>query len=311
MPLCTTILAGTLALSVPATSWGHGFAGKRFFPATLAVDDPFISDELSFVVNHIREADQETNELSLAYSKRITPHFGIEFGDAYRIVRPNGEKTQKGFANLDLGTKYQFFTDGGHEALVSIGLNAEIGDTGSRSVGADSFSTISPAVFFGKGFGDLPEEVKYLKPLAITGAIGPNFPTRSRNVTWSADPDTGKIVREIEQNPTTLSWGFTLQYSLQYLQAYVKDVGLGTPLSRMILLVEFPFETCLNHGCSGGRTIGFVNPGVIWFGKYLQLGIEAQIPVNHQTASHVGVLGMIHVFVDDLFPKSIGRPIFP
>jgi len=306
-----TIFAGLHVLSTPATSWGHGLAGKRFFPATLAVDDPFISDELSFVVNHIREPGQESNELSLAYSKRITPHFGIEFGDAYRIVKPNGEKTQKGFANLDLGAKYQLFTDGRHEALVSIGLNAGIGNTGSHSVGADSFSTISPTVFFGKGFGDLPEPVKYLKPLAITGAIGPNFPTRSRNVTLSVDPDTGNIVRDVEQNPTTLSWGFTLQYSLQYLQAYVKDVGLGAPFNRMVLLVEFPFETCLNHGCNDGRTTGFVNPGVIWFGKYFQLGIEAQIPVNHQTGSHVGVLGMIHFFIDDLFPKSIGKPIFP
>ncbi len=292
-------------------SWAHGFASKRFFPATLAVDDPFISDELSFVVNHIQEPNQKTNEVSLAYSKRITPHFGIEFGDAYRIIKPNGEKTQKGFANLELGAKYQLFTDNRHEAILSLGLSAEIGDTGSHSAGADSFSTISPELFFGKGFGDLPEVVKYLRPLAITGAIGPNFPTRSRNVIFSVDPDTGKIIRNIEQNPTTLSWGFTLQYSLQYLQSYVKDIGLGTPFNRMILLVELSLETCLNHGCNDGRTTGLVNPGLIWFGKYFQLGVEAQIPVNHQTGSHVGVLGMIHLFIDDLFPNSVGRPIFP
>src|SRR6476646_5026684 len=28
-------------------SGAHGFAGKRFFPATLATDDPFVADELS------------------------------------------------------------------------------------------------------------------------------------------------------------------------------------------------------------------------------------------------------------------------
>ena len=33
--------------AMPATVSAHGFAGKRFFPATLATDDPFVADELS------------------------------------------------------------------------------------------------------------------------------------------------------------------------------------------------------------------------------------------------------------------------
>ena len=28
-------------------AYGHGFAGARFFPATLSTDDPFVADELS------------------------------------------------------------------------------------------------------------------------------------------------------------------------------------------------------------------------------------------------------------------------
>ena len=297
-------------LLVPQLSWASGIAGSRFFPVTLAVDHPFVCDELSFIVNHIQEPDQRTNELSLAYSKRITPHFGIEFRDAYRIVKSNGGKIQNGFANVEVGAKYQFFINDQHEVLLSIGIDTELGKTGSKSVGADSFSTISPRFFFGKGFGDLPEPAKYLKPLAVTGAIGPNFPTRSKNVTTSVDPDTGEIVKDIERNPVTFSSGFTVQYSLQYLQKHVKDVGLGAPFNRMILLVEFPFKTYLNRGCNG-RITGFVNPGVIWFGESIQLGIEAQISINNQSRSHVGVLGIMTLFIDDLFPKSLGRPIFP
>jgi hypothetical protein len=77
----------------------------------------------------------------------------------------------------------------------------------------------------------------------------------------------------------------------------------------MILVTEFPLQTCLNRGC-GGQTTGFVDPGLIWFGKSIQLGVEARIPINNQTGSHVGVLGMVHFFIDDLFPQSLGRPIF-
>jgi hypothetical protein len=41
---CATTL---LAPSVPA--FAHGFAGNRFFPATLATDDPFVASELSLL----------------------------------------------------------------------------------------------------------------------------------------------------------------------------------------------------------------------------------------------------------------------
>lgn len=279
-----------ILILMPASSWAHGFAGKRFFPTTLSVDDPFISDELSFLFNYIHDPEGKTTNFSFDYSKRIFPHFGIEIGDSFRFVKPDKEKTQHGFGNLEVGAKYQFLTNPAHEAIFSVGLSAEIGDTGNSSVGADEFTTISPALFFGKGFGDLPEGLKYLRPLAITGVIGPVIPTSS-------------------ESPDTFNYGFTIQYNLQYLQSFVKDVGLPAPLNRMIMLVEFPFETDLNRG-SSGNTTGFINPGLIWFGKYIQLGIETQIPVNERTGDHVGVLALVHFFIDDLFPNSFGRPIF-
>jgi hypothetical protein len=38
-------IAASLLLSTPVLA--HGVAGDRFFPATLAVDDPAVADELS------------------------------------------------------------------------------------------------------------------------------------------------------------------------------------------------------------------------------------------------------------------------
>jgi hypothetical protein len=303
------LLVGLLLFFAASQAEAHGFAGERFFPATLAVDDPFVSDELTFLVNHIREPDQVTNEFSVAYSKRITPNFGLELGESYQHLEPNQGGSKNGFGNLDVGAKYQFFVSDIHETILSVALDAELGGTGSHQV-ADSFSTLSPRFFFGKGFGDLPESVRFLKPFAVTGAVGPNIPTRNSNVTTTVDPVTGTIDQNIERNPTTLTWGFTFQYNLQYLQSYVQDVGLKNPFNRMIPLVELALSTCLNAGCNG-QTTGTVNPGVIWFGKYYQLGLEAQIPVNQTTGSRVGALLQLHLFIDDLFPKSLGRPIFP
>ncbi|HXZ96493.1 MAG TPA: hypothetical protein VEG37_05520 [Burkholderiales bacterium] len=302
------LLSMPLLLFCASEAEGHGFAGKRFFPATLAVDDPFISDELSLEANHIREPEQVTNEFSVAYSKRITPNFGLEFNETYQHLEPSQGGSKNGFANLDVGAKYQFFLSAMHETILSIGFDAELGGTGSGNV-ADSFSTLSPGFFFGKGFGDLPESMKFLRPFAITGTIGPNIPTRNSNVTTTIDPITGDISQDSQRNPTTLTWGLTFQYNLQYLQSFVQDIGLKEPFNRMIPIVELPLTTCLNANCNG-QTTGTVNPGIIWFGKYVQLGAEAQIPINQRTGNHVGVLLQLHFFIDDIFPQSLGRPLF-
>ncbi|MGH7901429.1 MAG: hypothetical protein ACRENZ_06800 [Thermodesulfobacteriota bacterium] len=313
--LFPTVICMFALLSISQAVWGHGVAGKRFFPTTISIEDPFVADELSFIFSFLKESGEgdeppvDSYELEGEYTKRITQHFGITFADEFRILDLEGEDTEVGFGNLEVGAKYQFLTNARHEAVASIGVNVEIQDTGNREVEAEPFTIISPALFFGKGLGDLPESLKYLRPLAITGVIGLNFPTDNETVTTDVDELTGEIESEVERNPNTFSYGFVIQYNLQYLESLVKDVNLSAPLDRMILLVEFPFETCLDRGCEGDTT-GFVNPGIIWFGKYLQLGIEAQIPINNRSGENVGVLAILHFFIDDLFPNSLGRPIF-
>ena len=305
-------LALTVAYLLPSPAWAHGFAGKRFFPSTFAVEDPFVSDEFSLLYGYIKEPAEDeipavkASELGMEYSKRITPHFGLSIGSEYVHLDFDEGGSESGFNNIELGAKYQFFTSEEHEALFSFGVAAEIGDTGSSSIGAEPFSVISPALFFGKGFGDLPESMKYLRPFAVTGVLGINYPTDSKIVTVNDET----LEEEIEYVPNTLTWAFTIQYDLRYLQSFVKDVGLGAPFNRMSLVVEFPMETCLEYDCDGD-IIGYVNPGVVWNGKKIELGLAARIPVNSRTGEDTGVYLLLHFFVDDIFPNSLGRPVFP
>jgi len=305
----TTMIALGLTLlyllAMPVSSWAHGFAGERFFPTTFQVDDPFIGDEFSILLNAVKTPDAKTAEMDIGYSKRILPNFGIEFDESYQHLSFPEGGSASGFGNLNFDLKYQFLTNAEHETILSFGVGMEVGGTGARGVGSSSFSTISPTFYFGKGLGDLPDSLKYLRPFAITGVISANLPTQSNNATFNTD--TGQF--ETGQNPKTLSWGFTLQYSLIYLQSFVKDIGLGDPFKRMIIVTEFPMQTCLSGGCNGQIT-GTVNPGILWVGKYTEFGLAAQIPVNSRTGKTVGILGLIHFFIDDLFPKSIGAPIF-
>lgn len=299
--LCLTI--ATMVVGAAQSVHGHGLIGKRFFPATLAIEDPFVADELAlptvFSLRRPEEGGGTVREtvISGELSKRLSRDLGVSVGGAFAILDPDEGQTVTGFDNLEVGVKYVFFKNAEHETLLSVGLEADVGGTGSAAVEAEPVSTLVPSVFFGKGFGDLPDPVELLRPLAITVVFGVGFPIQGHTEVLAED---GGIEREFNSNVAL--WGFTLQYTFQYLQAYVRDVGLPKPFSRMIPLVEFVMETPLN-GADTGRTTGTINPGLIWFGRYVQVGVQAVIPVNSRSGMNVGVLGQLHFFLDDIAPQ--------
>jgi hypothetical protein len=210
---------------------------------------------------------------------------------------------------LETTLKYQFLSDAEHEAIASAGLAVEWGDTGARKVGAESFSVLTPALFFGRGAGDLPDNLPWLKPFALTGLVGYAVPTDGRHTSRNINEDTGELEREVEKHAQSLVYGFSLEYSLPYLQANVRDLGWPSFFTHLIPLVEFQFETPVQHR-RGEDTTAFVNPGIIWAGQSLQLGVEAVIPLTRDSGTGVGVIGQIHFYLDDLFPTTIGKPIF-
>ena len=256
------VLASVLA-APPASA--HGLAGKRFFPATLTIDDPFVADELSLVsLSHIKGSEGKETSIGAELTKTITPDLGISVGAEYVLVDPSdpAEGSHSGFANPDLGIRYKFFQSDEHETVLSLGLSWEIGGVGKRSVGAESFSTLSPALLFGKGLGDLPDAVGFLRPLAVTGTVGADVPLN-------------------KEAPNVLAYGVAIEYSMPYLQTHVRDVGLPSFFAKLIPLVEFQWETPLDG--PDKRTTGTVNPGVIWAGKSFEVGVEALIPMTSET----------------------------
>jgi hypothetical protein len=287
-PLVASSIFSTVAITyflTPSSALAHAIAGDRVFPSTMSVDDPGVGDEANFQYGHQRvpgdNGDQSINTFDVEYDKLITPRLAVSVGETY--VMQNNPKA-RGFDNLDVGVKYLLYVNEAHEFMTSVGFDAEIGGTGSRAI-ADNFSTISPTIFAGKGMGDLPDSLAYLRPIAITGEAGPALTTGAGQ-------------------PNAFNYGFTFQYSLPYLQQHVRDLGLPQPLANIVPLVEVPLSR------SQGQTTGTVNPGFIWINRYGQFGVEAQIPINRASGSHVGILVQAHIFFDDVAPKTIGKPLF-
>src|SRR5256885_14108043 len=100
--LAALAAASSLVATEPVPA--HGFAGKRFFPATLATDDPFVADELSLptIAYSKQPASEESpatreTDFSIDISKRVTENLGIGFGATYKRLRPDEGETQRGF----------------------------------------------------------------------------------------------------------------------------------------------------------------------------------------------------------------------
>ena len=310
-------LSGFVVACLPLSQGAaHVIVGNRFFPATLTVDDPGVNDELEFpTVDGFNTGDippVRQRDISGDFSKRITDDFAVSFGSTYTWLRPTDLTAgANGFQNLDTTFKYQVYQNAEHEFVMSLGLGVEWGGTGSSSVGADRFNTYTPTLFFGKGLGDLPDTLSWIRPVAITGQLGYAIPGQGSSTTFGVDPDTGSQTINTEFNPRVLNWGGSIQYSMPYLKSAVMDLGLPDFINHLIPLVEANLQTPVaNTLTSGTVTTGTISPGVIWVGQYFQVGVEALIPINRQSGSNVGFIAQLHYYLDDIDPHGIGKPLF-
>ena len=298
-------------------SLAHEIVGNRFFPATIGIDDPGVNDELSLpTVDSFKTGDDPTvrqRDVSSEFSKRITEDFAVSFGSTYTFLGPTDPTATgaNGFQNFDTTFKYRVYKNPEHEFVMSVGVSVEWGGTGIKSVGAEPFNVYTPNLYFGKGLGDLPDTLSWIRPVAITGQVGYAIPGRNSTTTFSVDPDSGNVTADNEFHPRVLNWGATIQYSMPYLKSAVMDLGLPEFINHLIPLVEATLQTPVaNTFTSGTLTTGTINPGVIWVGNTFQFAIEALIPINRQSGTNVGVVAQLHLYLDDIDPRGIGKPIF-
>ncbi|TAN07144.1 MAG: hypothetical protein EPN36_02780 [Rhodanobacteraceae bacterium] len=265
----------------------HAIAGQRLFPSTLTFDDPGIGAELPLVFSHTRADGITTNDFGISVTKPVTPNFSLIAATDYLGVSQPGAPALHGWSNTVFGGVWQVYRNADTESIGSFSLSRAFAHTGSRAT-HDDFSTWSPTFNFGQGFGRA--SANWLRPFALSGSVGLDLPnTRTE--------------------PRMLNWGLSLQYSIPYLQDFVKYAGIKAPFDNMIPIVELPMQTCLDRGCHG-QTTGYVAPGVIWIGRYVQWGVELLAPINRRTGNSLGVMFGFDFYLDDLAPHGFGAPIF-
>ena len=140
--------------------------------------------------------------------------------------------------------KYKFYQNDERETILSAGVDWDIGSSGSKRVGAESFSTVTPALFFGKGFGDLPDSAMYLRPFALTGSVGIGIPSRASSSSLNDDGDTvtSSAIR------TSLNLGFAHRIQPSVPAGVRQGCWIAGTFNQLIPIVEFVLTTPLDRG---------------------------------------------------------------
>jgi hypothetical protein len=217
---------------------------------TLTLDDPAVADEailpnFSYLDYPTQRSNVSEKRIRGAFDRLLTPTlaFTVDSGWFHQNW-PIGHTS--GADKSDIGLKYEAYRDNRHEALVSAGLAWGIGHSGAAAVGADAPNTIQPGIFFGTGFGDLPDSLSWLRPFAVTASIVGETPVgSSRAAALAPNPATARFESVVE--------GCT--------GASRFDGGppKNEPLNQLVPLVEFKFDSF-----RGQYTAATANPGLAY-----------------------------------------------
>ena len=288
----------------------HGIAGNRFFPGTLTFDDPAVADE-AIVPNFSSSKHPDSggsvvdNRINWSVFRLLTPTLGVGIDSGW-IHRNWGNAARSGFDVTSLSVKGLAFRNDVHEILVSTGFAWGIGHSGAKGINVNAPDLLHPGIFFGKGFGDLPDGLAWLRPFGITGAVTVEHPMTGSSINFGIDPQSGQLGPMLARNVDTLHWGFALEFSTLYLTSRFTPGKLPKeePLNQVVPLVEFSF-----HSPRGEKTVATMNPGLSYVAVTWQVAAEAIVPLNSEAGRSIGGRAQLLLFLDDLIPSLFGKPL--
>jgi hypothetical protein len=305
-----SLLIALAMLAGVHSAYAHGIAGNRFFPGTLSFDDPAVADEailpnFASFKSPVDGGNVVDNRFDWSFFRLLTPTLGVGVDSAW-VHRNWGNALRSGSDVTSLGLKGEVYRNDLHEMLVSARLGWGIGHSGAQGISANAPDLLQPGIFFGKGFGDLPDGLAWLRPFGITGAITLDHPMTGSSINFGIDLQTGQLGPMLTRNVDILHWGFALEFSTLYLTSRFTPGKLpkDEPLNQLVPLVEFSFDSP-----RGEKTLATMNPGLSYVAVSWQLAAEAIVPLNSEGGRSIGVRAQLLLFLDELIPSLFGKPL--
>jgi hypothetical protein len=292
----------TLSFLTIQNADAHAVAGARVFVNTLLIDDPGVGDEASLPVISIQSPDGKSTvtDANIEYDKTITSNLGIGVGTDYNWIThdpDDNNKTHGGWNDPYVQLKYRWIVLPEHEFMSSVSIEQDFGRAGTAGIDT-GYDTTTIAGYFGKGLGDIPFDP--IRPFAITGELDYSIPNAG-----PAKGDYGGI--------NSWSGGLSLQYSIPYLESQIKDYGLPKALANLTPVAELGWSSAASGSArrpTSNPTTFTLGTGAVWTGEDFSLSTEVLWPLNGAAGHGLGVIGQFHLYFDDMFPNTLGKPIF-
>lgn len=141
--------------------------------------------------------------------------------------------------------------------------------------------------------GDLPDSrsLKYLRPFAVQAEAG--YAGRIEG------PANSDVFGNLE-----------LEYSVQYLDKFVKPLDLGRPFVELVPYVQFNYAQSFIASRLTTKPDFRLTPGVAYLSEYCELSVGAQVALNGAAPSgdQVAAIGLVEIFYDNIFPALGWKP---
>lgn len=293
-------LISAATLVAPSSALAHAVVGARIFVNTVQIDDPSVGDEANMPLFSVSSPDGKSTitDLNFEYDKTITENLGLGVGTDFDNITNDPDfnnKTKLGFDDPYIQLKYKWLVVPAHELISSVAVSQAFGRAGTTGINS-GYDTTTLSGYFGKGFGDIPFDP--IRPFAMTGELDYNIA--------NTGPSSG--VGSIN----TWTGGLTLQYSVPYLQSQIHDYGLPPILANLTPLVELGWSSAATTTAfrpSNTPTTFLLSAGAVYTSEYYSFSTELLMPLNGAAQHGLGVIGQFHLYFDDMFPNSLGKPL--
>jgi hypothetical protein len=276
------ILSLIIALLVPEPAFAHGRVGNRIFLGPIVGNDAFPDNAASLT---LRRSGYEFSLLP-ELEKQLSDNSSLLFAGGWNGIEPGARPDDSGPTDLSIYFRQAAYISVAHELELTISPFVVL-PIGSRRIADQGYTHLGGEILLGMGLGDLADSplLKYFRPFALQAETG-----YAGRIQGAANSD-----------------GFAnleLEYSLQYLDRFVERLNIEQPWADLVPYVQFNYAQSFIASLLTTKPDFLLTPGVAYLGDYCELSVAAQVVLNGAAPSgnRVGVLGLVEIFYDDIFP---------
>ncbi len=278
-----------IALVLRTSARAHGLVGDRIFLSPIVGNDAFPDNALDLSV---RRSDDAFSLLP-ALEKQLSDSSSLLVESGWSRLSANGRKGEtSGWGDLTIFLRQALYISVPHELELTMSPMLVL-PVGSRRIADQGYTHLGAEALLAKGMGDLPNSgaIKWLRPLAVQAEVG--YAGRIQGAANSDD------FANLE-----------FEYSLQYLDRFVKQASVDRPFRRLVPYVQFNYSQAFIASRLTTSPDFRLIPGMAYLGDDFLCSVGPQIALNgaYQSGDRVAVLGLVEIFYDDIFPTLGWNP---